>query len=148
MFYFSTMLVSALIASFYGVKAFAETPECLSESTQSKYNITLWFDAAFKGGFALNASCFAYYAFALPFVRKMRQETILQPPSTDPVSAIQASSVLSVMATVVEALLALTMIVSTALFFIILRSEMGMYCMDKYQEIHQNGRLLTYLAAF
>ena len=148
MFYFSTMLVSACIACFYGVKAFAESPECLSDATQSKYNITPWFDASFKGGFALNVSCFAYHAFAMPFVRKMRQESILQSPSAEPVTTFQASSVFSLMASGVESILALTMFVSSALFLIILRSDMGMYCMDKYHEIYLNGRLLALLAIF
>ena len=66
----SPMFLSALMATFYGVRVFTDSPECLSKSSEHDYNITHWFEAAFKGCFSANASSFAYYAFFSPFIRK------------------------------------------------------------------------------
>lgn len=62
--YISRLLGNALLVIFFTVMTFTDSVPCRDE--QDRYYVTDWFDAAFSGGFILNAANFLYYAFGAP----------------------------------------------------------------------------------
>ena len=145
-FYLTTIILIALMTTFYGVRAFTESNDCY-EKTDLTYNITNWFDAIFMGSFCLNFVCFCYYAFMSPFARKRRIESGIQNVGTDPGAANErASLVVNSMAVAFEVFLSLTMIVSTILSALLLMSDMGRYCTSETNELKSEGTWLFCLA--
>lgn len=69
-FYFGVMLLTAVMATFYGVQAFTDSPDCSSNVQDSDQSATHFFYVAFTCGFAINLGAFIYYAFLSPSVRK------------------------------------------------------------------------------
>ena len=144
-FYFTTIILLALISIFYGVRAFTDSTDCYSK-TDLTYNITNWFDASFMESFCLNVVCFCYYAFMSPFVRKRRIESGISAAETDPVVDKLANPLINCIAIALEVFLSVTTIVSVGLSALLLYSDMGNYCTSVTNELQSEGNWLFWLS--
>lgn len=133
-FYFTTIILMALMSIFYGVRAFTDSINCYSK-TDLTYNITNWFDASFMESFCLNVVCFCYYAFMSPFVRKRRIESGISAAETNPGLDKLANPLINCIAIALEVFLSVTTIVSIGLSALLLYSDMGNYCTNVTNEL-------------
>ena len=133
-FYFTTIILMALMSIFYGVRAFTDSTDCYS-NTDLTYNITNWFDASFMESFCLNVVCFCYYAFMSPFVRKRRIESGISAAETETGVDKLANPVINCIAIALEVFLSVTTIVSVGLSALLLYSDMGNYCTNVTNEL-------------
>ena len=113
-YFISRMFGNAVLIILFTVMTFTDCTPCRDE--QDRYYVSDWFYAAFTGGFALNAANFFFYAFGAPASAKLREQN----KGTTNFTRFENYCLMGSL--VLEILLPLLMLVSSALMFFLLSS--------------------------